>query len=127
MNYSWNEIYLLIQRADQLGAGGRLTIFEFLAQTLSLIPLRDGFPTPAEIKAHGLTKAAKKYKGPVENGWQRWCREKRPFDQANFSTDRAGIACGPASGVLVLDVDRVCPANGKLNPCQLADILIYSQ
>ena len=22
---------------------------------------------------------------------------------------------------------RACPANGKLNPCQLADILIYSQ
>lgn len=106
MNYSWDEIYRLIQRADQLDAGGRLTIFEFLAQTLSLIPLRDGFPTPAEIKAYGLTKAAKKYKGPVENGWQRWCREKRPFDQANFSTDRAGIACGPASGVLVLDVDN---------------------
>ena len=90
MNYSWDEIYLLIQRADQLDAGGRLTIFEFLAQTLSLIPLRDGFPTPAEIKAHGLTKAAKKYKGPVENGWQRWCREKRPFDQANFSTFSGG-------------------------------------
>ena len=106
MNYSWDEIYRLIQRADQLDAGGRLTIFEFLAQTLSLIPLRDGFPTPAEIIAYGLTKAAKKYKGPVENGWQRWCREKRPFDQANFSTDRAGIACGPASGVLVLDVDN---------------------
>ncbi len=106
MNYSWDEIYRLIQRADQLDAGGRLTIFEFLAQTLSLIPLRDGFPTPAEITAYGLTKAAKKYKGPVENGWQQWCREKRPFDQANFSTDRAGIACGPASGVLVLDVDN---------------------
>lgn len=107
MNYSWDEIYRLIQRADQLDAGGRLTIFEFLAQTLSLIPLRDGFPTPAEIEECGsLTKAAKKYKGPVENGWQRWCREKRPFDQANFSTDRAGIACGPASGVLVLDVDN---------------------
>lgn len=106
MNYSWDEIYRLIQRADQLDAGGRLTIFEFLAQTLSLIPLRDGFPTPAEIKAHGLAKAAKKYKAPVEKGWGRWCREKRPFDQANFSTDRAGIACGPASGVLVLDVDN---------------------
>jgi len=106
MNYSWDEIYRLIQRADQLDAGGRLTIFEFLAQTLSLIPLRDGFPTPAEIKAHGLAKAAKKYKGPIENGWQRWCRKKRPFDQANFSTDRAGVACGPASGVLVLDVDN---------------------
>uniref|UniRef100_I2Q6H8 RecA-family ATPase n=1 Tax=Desulfovibrio sp. U5L TaxID=596152 RepID=I2Q6H8_9BACT len=106
MNYSWDEIYRLIQRADQLDAGGRLTIFEFLAQTLSLIPLRDGFPTPAEIKAHGLAKAAKKYKGPVEKGWERWCREKRPFDQANFSTDRAGFACGPASGVLVLDVDN---------------------
>ena len=26
-----------------------------------------------------------------------------------------------------LYVHRACPANGKLNPCQLADILIYSQ
>jgi archaellum biogenesis ATPase FlaH len=106
MNYSWDEIYRLIQRADQLDAGGRLTIFEFLAQTLSLIPLREGFPTPAEIKAHGLAKAAKKYKSPVEKGWNRWCREKRPFDRTDFSTDRAGVACGPASGVLVLDVDN---------------------
>jgi archaellum biogenesis ATPase FlaH len=106
MNYSWDEIYRLIQRADQLDAGGRLTIFEFLAQKLSLIPLRDGFPTPAEIEECGsLAKAAKKYKGPVEKGWERWCQEKRPFIRANCSTDRAGVACGPASGVLVLDVD----------------------
>ena len=107
MDSTWNEIHRLVQQADQLDADGRLTIFEFLAQTLSLIPLRDGFPTPAEIEEHGsLAKAAKKYKAPTEKGWNRWCREKRPFDRTDFSTDRAGVACGPASGVLVLDVDN---------------------
>ena len=107
MDSTWDDICRLIQQADQLDADGRLRIFEFLAQTLSLIPLRDGFPTPAEIEAHGssLTKAAKQYKAPVEKGWSQWCYEKRPFDRAHFSTDRAGIACGPASGVIVLDVD----------------------
>ena len=63
MDSTWNEIHRLVQQADQLDADGRLTIFEFLAQIFSLIPLRDGFPTPAEIEEHGsLAKAAKKYK-----------------------------------------------------------------
>ncbi|MEL7640334.1 MAG: AAA family ATPase [Solidesulfovibrio sp.] len=107
MDSTWNEIYRLVQQADQLDADGRLTIFAVLAQTLSLIPLRNGFPTPAEIEEHGsLAKAAKKYKAPAEKGWNRWCHEKRPFDRTDFSTDRAGVACGPASGVLVLDVDN---------------------
>jgi len=107
MDSTWNEIYRLVQQADQLDADGRLTIFEFLAQTFSLIPLRDGFPTPSEIEEHGsLAKAAKRYKAPTEKGWNRWCREKRPFDRTDCSTDRAGVACGPASGVLVLDVDN---------------------
>ncbi|MFU2209022.1 AAA family ATPase [Solidesulfovibrio sp. C21] len=107
MDSTWNEIHRLVQQADQLDADGRLTIFEFLAQIFSLIPLRDRFPTQAEIEEHGsLAKAAKKYKAPTEKGWNRWCREKRPFDRTDFSTDRAGVACGPASGVLVLDVDN---------------------
>lgn len=107
MDSTWNEIHRLVQQADQLDADGRLTIFEFLAQIFSLIPLHDRFPTQVEIEEHGsLAKAAKKYKAPTEKGWNRWCREKRPFDRTDFSTDRAGVACGPASGVLVLDVDN---------------------
>ena len=107
MDSTWNEIHRLVQQADQLDADGRLTIFEFLAQIFSLIPLHDRFPTQAEIEEHGsLAKAAKKYKAPTEKGWNRWCHEKRPFDRTDCSTDRAGIACGPASGVLVLDVDN---------------------
>ncbi|UJX39272.1 AAA family ATPase [Desulfovibrio sp. JY] len=107
MDSTWDEICRLVQQADQLDADGRLRIFAYLAQTLSLIPLRDRFPTQAEIEEHGsLAKAAKKYKAPIEKGWNRWCHEKRPFDRTDCSTDRAGIACGPASGVLVLDVDN---------------------
>ena len=31
------------------------------------------------------------------------------------------------AAALNMALTRACPANGKLNPCQLADILIYSQ
>ena len=90
MNYSWDEIYLLIQRADQLDAGGRLTIFEFLAQALSLIPLRDGFPTPAEIEECGsLAKAAKKYN---DMGRVNGARDGRANGASRFIASRLGLS-----------------------------------
>lgn len=57
-----------------------------LANVFSLIPL-DG-------------------KVPVEKGWEQWCRKKRSYKAADFKSRNAGIACGEASGVLVLDVDN---------------------
>ena len=46
-------------------------------------------------------------KKPVEKGWQRYCQEKRNFEEIGFKDgDNAGIACGPASGILVVDVDN---------------------
>jgi hypothetical protein len=45
-------------------------------------------------------------KRPVEKGWQKYCYDRREFDEIGFRMgDNAGIACGPASGVLVLDID----------------------
>ncbi len=44
-------------------------------------------------------------KRPIEPCWQRWCIEKRPYNQQDFVGRNVGIACGPASGVLVLDID----------------------
>ncbi|MDY6987713.1 MAG: phage/plasmid primase, P4 family [Thermodesulfobacteriota bacterium] len=57
------------------------------SKTVSLIPL-DG-------------------KKPIEKGWQKWCQEIRPFDAKDFQDHNAGMACGPASGVIVLDVDHI--------------------
>ena len=59
--------------------------FEDLAARFSLIPL-DG-------------------KRPVEANWQRFCTTKREFRENDFDGKNAGICCGPASGVLVLDID----------------------
>jgi hypothetical protein len=47
-----------------------------------------------------------KGKKPIEFDWQKWCRVKRPFDPKHFVRKNAGVACGPASRVLVLDIDH---------------------
>ena len=87
----------LIGRSDQVSDEARLDIFEFLAQSFSLIPLTGGFPAPDQ--------SARDFKRPLEANWNQWCETKRPFRRADFAPERAGVACGPASGVLVLDVD----------------------
>lgn len=64
-----------------------LDLFERQAKSWSVIPLVKG------------------QKRPQETGWERHCKTQRPFRRADFRDRNAGIACGPASGVLVLDVD----------------------
>jgi hypothetical protein len=73
---------------------------------------------------------AKKYslirlegKKPIEKGWEKYCQEKRDFDEIGFKKgDNAGITCGPASGILVIDVDdqklfeEACQKNGWFLP-----------
>ena len=66
----------------------RIETWRRLSNDLSLIPLNG--------------------KVPIEKGWERWCLNKRPFKVDDFQGHNAGIACGPASNRLVLDVD--CPA-----------------
>lgn len=99
MDYTADAIMKLIQQADSLSDDKRLDIFEFLSKSFSLIPVRGGFPHPGQ-SSHG-------FKAPTESNWQQWCKQKRPFNRTEFSPQRAGIACGPASGVLVLDVDAM--------------------
>ena len=44
---------------------------------------------------------------PVEKEWQNYCHNKRAFSAIGFRPgENAGIACGPASGILVVDVDN---------------------
>ena len=94
-----DRAFELIQSSDSISSAMRLGLFEFLAQHFSVIPLRGGFPNHGEASA--------RFKAPADKGWQRWCSEKRPFNRADFAPERAGIACGPASGVLVLDIDNL--------------------
>jgi hypothetical protein len=47
-------------------------------------------------------------KQPINKGWDQYCETKRCFEEIGFiSSDNAGVACGPASKVIVLDVDDV--------------------
>ena len=99
----------MIQRSDKLKDDERLSIFESLSQKFSLIPLRGGFASPIEASGDPdeMKRMANKLKRPIKNGWEKWCETIRSFNRQDFKADRAGIACGPASGVLVLDVDYI--------------------
>ena len=86
-----------INQSRNLPPDERMEMFARLAEHVSLIPVRGGFPSEGQ--------ATNDYKIPAENGWNQWCITRRPFNNGGFSSERAGIACGPASGILVLDID----------------------
>lgn len=47
-------------------------------------------------------------KQPIEKNWTQYCHHRRYFDDIGFNGNHnAGIACGPASGIIVLDVDEL--------------------
>lgn len=79
-----------------------MVVFEKLAERFSLVPLNG--------------------KKPFEKDWQKFCREKREFKPCEFDDHNAGVACGPASGVVVLDIDCqglfevLCKANHFVLP-----------
>lgn len=71
----------------------RLAKFSMLARVFSVIPL------------HMKHADAKRLKSPVEDSWQHYCFNKRTFACEDFRGRNAGIACGVASRVIVLDID----------------------
>jgi len=65
-------------------------LFKHLSEEFSLLRLHGKDPRTAEGR-----------------NWQQWCSKKRTYEQINFKPGQnAGIACGPASGVIVLDEDH---------------------
>lgn len=44
-------------------------------------------------------------KRPIEQGWNKYCYEPRPFDPRDFEGRNAGITTGPANGLIVIDID----------------------
>jgi archaellum biogenesis ATPase FlaH len=71
----------------------RLGKFSKLARVFSVIPL------------YMQHTDKKRIKSPIEENWQRYCFNKRTFSYEDFRGRNAGIACGVASRVIVLDID----------------------
>ncbi|KJS29354.1 MAG: hypothetical protein VR64_21290 [Desulfatitalea sp. BRH_c12] len=44
-------------------------------------------------------------KKAIENKWQKYCTTKREFKEEDFIDHNAGVTCGIASNILVLDID----------------------
>ncbi len=42
---------------------------------------------------------------PTDTGWQKACKDRAVYDPKRYNGFNAGVACGPASGVIVLDID----------------------
>jgi RecA-family ATPase len=63
----------------------RLAWYEQLSEQYSIIPVNG--------------------KAPIEAEWTKWCEKKRPFNTEDFAGRNAGIATGPASDLIVLDID----------------------
>ena len=61
------------------------------------------FEELAKTRSFSLTPL--KGKAPIEKGWTKCCRKQRPFKKSHFKGRNAGVCCGPASGLIVLDVD----------------------
>lgn len=61
-------------------------------------------------------------KKPIEDGWQRYCVEKRRLSREQVNGHNVGNTCGPASDCIVLDIDHLkvfkaaCKQNGWTVP-----------
>lgn len=83
------------------------TMFNRLADQFSVIPTQQGFEDNNPTKLN--------LKSPIIREWQKYCHVR--YDEPLNVQYRAGITCGPASGILVLDVDDLdkfkgyCTAN----------------
>jgi hypothetical protein len=61
----------------------------------------------SEIDALGWNPIPLDGKKPVEYGWQRYCEEKRQWRKEDFFNRNVGIPCGPASGIIAVEIDDV--------------------
>ena len=59
-------------------------------------------------------------KRPFEKNWQRFCETKRDFRKQDFTSHNAGVCCGPASNVLVLDIDDPQAFSALLEAAELS-------
>ena len=103
---NWNEIKAVVD-AHENGypdLSWQKPVFEMLAAEFSVIPIRQGVyqgTTEEEIKAE---KRIRDLKAPAD-GFQEWQQYSYTPRHIVPDGDKIGIVTGPASGLLVLDVD----------------------
>lgn len=82
--------------------------------------LKNSQPTGAELD--GFSLILLDGKKPIEKDWQQHCTKKRSLPLERLNGQNVGIACGPASGCIVLDIDnpqvfrKTCEKNGWTVP-----------
>ncbi len=66
-------------------------------------------------------------KQPTEVNWQQHCKKARPFNPKDFEGYNVGIPCGPANGILVLDIDNIDGAKEYLSQhgCDLPETRLH--
>jgi len=89
------ELQNKINNLNKYDIDGRYETFESLSTIFSLIP------------SHKNPSDTRKFMTPVESDWKKSCFEKIKFNREDYAGNNASIACGPASGILVLDVADV--------------------
>jgi hypothetical protein len=74
-------------KSHETGQKSSIKLWQDLSKRFSLIPLNG--------------------KDPSINGqkWEKYCLEKKSFHPREYKNRNAGVCCGPASGVLVIDID----------------------
>ena len=86
------ELIGRINRFTICDIDGWLDICEGLSRHLYLIPV------------HRLNKDRDKCRAPIKPDWSECCYERPIFNRNDFVANNAGIACGPASGLIVLNI-----------------------
>lgn len=89
--FSNNEVELInIETNDHNVMASK---FKILSNVFSIIPLHLDFTDPQNCKK------------PIEKEWNLNCWRRVDFKPENYIGRNAGIACGVASGVIVIDID----------------------
>ena len=61
--------------------------------------------TPTAPRPEDFSQILLSGKKPIEKGWTRYCIEKNTLTRGQVGGRNVGYTCGPASGLLVLDID----------------------
>jgi RecA-family ATPase len=58
-----------------------------------------------ELRKHYPSLIPLNGKTPIEKGWPQYCEEERPYNAKDFRNRNAGIPCGTANRIIVIDID----------------------